>query len=131
VYQLPASSIVKDAVAAAGGATVDADLERINLAQVLQDQQQVHVPRIGVLAVQPTGEDGATALVTPPERININTATADDLVTLPGIGPSLAQRIIAWRNEHGPFVRIDDIKQVPGIGETIFTRIQSHITVGP
>ncbi|PWH20679.1 MAG: DNA-binding protein [Ardenticatenia bacterium] len=131
VYELPASSIVKDALLAAGGATTDADLERINLALALHDEQHVHVPRRGEQAAQPARESDATVSETLPSQININTATVEELVSLPGIGPALAERIVTWRETHGPFTHVTDIKQVPGIGEAIFARIQPYITVAP
>jgi competence protein ComEA len=124
VYALPAGSIVKDAVQAAGGATDDADLRRINLALEVRDQQQVYVPRVG--------ENDAPLSLTPgPDaKININTATAEQLDTLPGIGPDLAKRIVDWRESQGPFASIADIKQVSGIGDGIFERLKDRITVG-
>ncbi len=126
VYLLPQDSIVKDALVAAGGATEDADLERINLALPVTDGQQIHVPRIG--------EEGPT--IQPPSRqpmvnlrVNINTADSAALESLPGIGPSLAQRIIDYRQSHGPFARIEDVMEVSGIGAATFEGIQDLITV--
>jgi competence protein ComEA len=132
VYELPASSIVKDALIAAGGATVDADLEHINLAQAVHDEQHIHVPRVGESTAQTAQEDDKErSSTTPSSRININMATAEELTSLPGIGPALAERIVAWRETHGPFADIADIKQVAGIGDAIFARIQPYITVEP
>ncbi|MGC8878352.1 MAG: helix-hairpin-helix domain-containing protein [Anaerolineae bacterium] len=129
VYELPASSVVKDALIAAGGATTDADLERINLAQAVHDEQHIHVPRVGEPTVQPTEEGNKTIPEVPHGRININTATAEELTNLPGIGPVLAERIVAWRATHGPFGHIAEIKQVAGIGDALFARIQPYITI--
>ncbi|MCS7260851.1 MAG: ComEA family DNA-binding protein [Anaerolineae bacterium] len=131
VYELPASSIVKDALIAAGGATTDADLERINLASALHNEQHVHVPRRGEPTEQPAEKGAITTSEPSSERLDINTATAEELTTLPGIGPALAERIVAWREAHGPFTDIAEIKQVPGIGDAIFARIQPYITVAP
>lgn len=128
VYHLPAGSIVRDAVQAAGGATEDADLARINLALELHDQQQVHVPRAGEEGTLPAAR--ADQAVFPSARLNINTATVEELDQLPGIGPGLAQRIVDWREANGPFASIADIKQVAGIGEAIFERIKDRIVVG-
>lgn len=126
VYTLLQDSIVKDALEAAGGPTGEADLERINLALPVTDGQQVHVPR--------QGEDNPP--VEPPSRLpaigsklNINTADLASLESLPGIGPSLAQRIIDYRQAHGSFERIEDIMEVSGIGEAIFEGLQDLITV--
>lgn len=127
VYALPAGSITKDAIQVAGGATGDADLNQVNLAQRLSDGQQIHVPRIGEAPPGVPGQaSGAPALSGP---VNINTATQAQLEALPHIGPALASRIIAYRTEHGPFARIEDIQQVPGIGPSIFGEIKDLITV--
>jgi competence protein ComEA len=124
VYTLPPDSIVKDAVLAAGGPTGDADLDRINLALSLANGQQVHVPRVGEeeSPVQsPTGQRASGA------TININTADAAALELLPGIGPALAQRIVDYRETHGPFVRVEDIMEVSGIGQATFEKIRELI----
>jgi competence protein ComEA len=125
VYALPIGSIVKDLIAAAGGATAEADLEAINLAQRLTDQAHIHVPRKGEAV--PTPISGSV----PGALININTADATQLDTLPGIGPSTAQGIIEFRTSNGPFKKIEDIKNVPRIGDALFEKIKDMITVGP
>ncbi len=132
VYSLPPGSIVQDALEAAGGPTEDADLERINLAQELRDQQQVYVPRRGEAASRPLisgGTSGGSSTGT--GLVNINTASAAELETLPRVGPSTAQRIIAYRQEHGPFSAIEDIQNVSGIGPATFEQLKDLITVGP
>ena len=125
VYLLPEGSIVKDALEAAGGATEEADLERINLALSVTDGQQVHVPRLGEdnSPVPPPSGQPATA------KVNINTADAATLESLPGIGPSLAQRIVAHRQANGPFERIEDVMDVSGIGTATFEGIQDLLSV--
>jgi competence protein ComEA len=125
VYTLPPDSIVKDAVVAAGGPTGDADLDRINLALSLANGQQVHVPRMGEedAPIQSSGDQRASEV-----RININTADAAALELLPGIGPALAQRIVDYRQAQGPFLRIEDIMEVPGIGPGTFEKIRELIT---
>ena len=128
VYPLPLNSIVKDAVAAAGGATDEADLDRINLASRLADQQQVYVPRKGEVAPPPT--DGSAPDVSA-EMININTASVEELDKLPGIGPSIAKAIIDYRTTSGPFKQIEDINEVKGIGDALYAKIKDQITVGP
>ena len=124
VYALPIGSIVKDLIAAAGGATTDADLEAINLALRLSDQMHIHVPRKGEAVPTPPAGSAPGAL------ININTADVTLLDTLPGIGPSTAQAIIEFRTNNGPFKKIEDIKNVPRIGDVLFDKIKSMITVG-
>jgi competence protein ComEA len=125
VYLLAADSIVKDALLAAGGAADDADLDRINLASPLADGQHVYVPRQGEEnpPVQPPAGQPATG-----SKVNINTADTTALETLPGIGPSLAQRIVDHRQANGPFGRIEDIMEVSGIGPATFDKIKELIT---
>lgn len=131
VYELPAGSIVQDAVNAAGGPSSDADLDHINLAVELRDQQQVYVPRQGETnpppAISGGGSDSGGAAST---QVNINTATAAELETLPRIGPTTAQRILEYREANGPFATIEDIQNVPGIGPATFEGFQDMITVG-
>lgn len=134
VYQLAPGGIVKDAIEAAGGATDDADLKRVNLAQELHDQQQVYVPRIGETDAPPpvTGEEPASppGSSTTGAKINLNTATLEELDILPGIGPAIAQRIIDYREANGPFKSIEEITLVSGIGDTTYEKIKDRITVG-
>ncbi len=133
VYYLPVGSLVKDAILAAGGPAPDADLNRINLARELLDQQQIYVPRIGeeeeTIPTISGGVPSRSASAQP--VVNINTATAEELQQLPRVGPALAQRIVAYREMYGPFKNIEDIMQVPGIGEAVFAAMRDYITVGP
>jgi competence protein ComEA len=128
VYALPLNSIVKDAITAAGGATADADLDRINLATRLADQMQVYVPRQGE-AAPPSPNGSAPEAAT--EKININTASVEELDKLPGIGPAIGKAIIDYRTTNGPFKQIEDINDVKGIGDALFEKIKDQITVGP
>jgi competence protein ComEA len=125
VYILPPDSIVKDAMLAADGAADGADLNRINLASPVADGQQIYVPWQGEenLPVQPPAAKSASG-----SKVNVNTADMAALESLPGIGPSLAQRIIDYRQAHGPFARIEDIMEVSGIGQGIFDKIGDLIT---
>lgn len=127
VYTLPADSRVDDAVRAAG-ATADADLSQLNLAQKLADGQKITVPVAGA-----TPTDGSSAATTADSDngglININTATQEELESLPSIGEVRAQAIIAYREEHGGFRTTDELMEVSGIGEKIFADISPHITV--
>jgi competence protein ComEA len=126
VYRLPPGSIVEDAVEAAGGATDDADLECINLAQELADQQHVHVPRAGEESPPPALSGGQAA---GDHAININTATASELEELPGIGPVMAARIVDFREANGPFAGVEDIQDVVGIGPATFDGLKDLIAV--
>lgn len=125
VYPLPVGSIVKDAISAAGGPAPDADLERINLAAALSGGQQVHVPRQGEVASPVLPGRSATL---GDGLINVNTADAALLETLPGIGPVLAQRIVAHRDANGPFQSVQDLLAVQGIGQATLDEFQDLIT---
>lgn len=137
VYVLPHGSIVKDAILAAGGFAADANRERINQALELKDQQQVHVPRLGEETSQPLIQGGIDERTSSVDNldlatvsvININTATPDQLDSLPGIGPAIAQRIIEYRESVGGFKSIDQITEVNGIGTALFNKIKDLITV--
>lgn len=109
---------VADAVAAAGGATRNADLAAINLAAPIHDADHVHVPTLGDTGNPEGGPagggDGSGATS---GGIDLNAATVAELEELPGVGPVLAERIAAYRDEHGPFAAVEDLLDVPGIGE--------------
>jgi competence protein ComEA len=127
VYELPTESIVKDAIEAAGGATSEADLNLINLALSVVDGQHIYVPKRGEESppISPPTEPSGTTSGKAGSKININTASQSELETLPGIGPSKAQGII----ENRPYDSIEEIQEVPGIGEGTFKKIQDLITV--
>ncbi|MBN2389288.1 MAG: ComEA family DNA-binding protein [Anaerolineae bacterium] len=129
VVTLPAGSLLVDALNAVGGAADDADLDGVNLAAALTDNQHVIVPRRAATP-QPSVEVAATSIVVHAAAlVNINTATAAELELLPHIGPAMAQRIIAYREAHGSFERIEDIQNVEGIGATRYKDLAPLITV--
>jgi competence protein ComEA len=119
VYSLPDGSRVVAAVAAAGGFLPGAEQDRINLAEMLTDGEQVNIP--GVID---TGHINAG-------RVNINTATVEELDALPGIGTTTAQSIVDYRLNNGPFTVIQDIQNVPGVGPATYNLIKDYISVGP
>ena len=137
VYIFAEGSRVQDAITAAGGLAAEADLDALNLAAKLEDGQQLNVPaRTGGAPPGPeptTGFriiPGAAPTSTPSaDLLNINTATVEELASLPGIGPTTAQRIVDYRTENGPFARIEDIMNVAGIGPATFDNIQALISV--
>ena len=126
VYLLHPGSLVDDAVRSAGGPRQDADMDNINLAHELFDQQQVYVPRIGERNPPPP-LSGGTDPVEASSRININTATLSELQDLPQVGPATAQSIIEYRETYGPFQEVDDLLQVPGIGSATLQEIRELI----
>jgi len=140
VYFLPRGSIIKDAIEAAGGLNADADPERINQALELKDQQQIHVPRLdeadppppvqgGSEIDDPSAGDNASPASPAGGVVNINTATLEQLDTLSGIGPAIAQRIIDYREKIGGFKSIEQITEVSGIGDATFDKIKESITI--
>lgn len=128
VYRLPAEARVKDLVLAAGGLTVDAAADAINLAQRLKDGEQIHVPRRGETP-QPNAQQPETAST--PALIDINTAGVAELDTLEGIGATLAQRIVEYRTANGPFAAVEDLQNVKGISGSLVAKIAPLITAGP
>lgn len=135
VQRLPAGARVVDAVDAAGGSTPDADLGRINLAAALADGQQVYVLRLGEpapplpVAGAADATAGATGTAGAGGLIDVNTASAALLDELPGVGPTTAEAIVAHRSEHGPFLAVDDLLDVRGIGEAKLEQLRDLVTV--
>jgi competence protein ComEA len=143
VVCLPAGSRVFDAIEAAGGLAEIADTRTINQAAVLNDGEKVYVPtedevEAGTVPVNNTGEaaadtgagtTGGGSGAVSNGKLNINKATAEELQQLSGIGPALSQRIIDYRESHGAFGKIEDIKNVSGIGEKTFEKFGSVKTV--
>jgi len=124
LYVLPQGARVVDAIAAAGGFAEDADRDAVNLARIVTDGEQLPVPRVGEA---PAAEAGAGAGAD--GRLNLNTADAAQLEELPRIGPALADRIIAWRDDNGRFTSVDDLLAVPGIGDKMLSSLRDLVTV--
>lgn len=124
VYFLPEESRVQDALDAAGGPASSADLDRVNLAQRVYDEDQIYVPEIGEENIPSTRIGGSDEGL-----ININTASAAELESLPGIGPVLAQSVVDYREAHGLFGSVEEIMEVQGIGQGVFEDIKELITV--
>lgn len=133
VYRLTPGARVADVIQAAGGVTPDADLERLNLAAVVADGTQIWVPVAGrdaPVVVGPAGGTGAGATSgATPGPIPINTADVATLEELPGIGPSLAEAIVRYRDENGPFVSVDQLLDVPGIGPAKLEQLADAIVI--
>jgi competence protein ComEA len=135
LFALPVGARVVDAVAAAGGLAPGADQARINLARTVTDGEQLYVPAVGEVAplAAPPGPaqsgSGASGAADSTAIVDLNTATVDDLDTLPRIGPGLAQRIIDWRTANGRFTAPEDLLEVPGIGDRTFEGLRERVTV--
>ncbi len=125
IVLVPVGSRVQDVLEAAGGTTEDADLQRVNLADIVRDGDQIHVPSL----IEVTAE-AEIILPTPSggEVIYINTATLEELMTLPGIGEKTAQDILDYREANGNFASIEDLDEVPGIGPATLEELASLIS---
>jgi competence protein ComEA len=127
VYELPAGARARDAVDAAGGLLGAAEQEAVNLARVLTDGEQLTVPRHGAApTANPAGPGGVPAAG---GKVDLNTATAAELDTLPGVGPSTAAKIVADRTSNGPFRSVDDLMRVSGIGPAKFDSLKDLVRV--
>lgn len=129
---------IADAIKKAGGETKNADLSQINLAYVLQDGQKIYVPNknekisqyiTGNSGNNNTEENNNSNLNKEDRKVNINTANQNELDSLPGIGPSIAQKIIDYREENGKFKNIEELQNVKGIGDAKYEEIKDRVTV--
>ena len=130
---------IVDAIDAAGGETEEADLSQVNLAYELQDGQKIYIPNKKEKISQYITENSGTNVIIEDSntstqkggsgKVNINTANQSELDRLPGIGPSLAERIIEYREENGNFKNIEDLQNVKGIGDAKFADIKDKVTV--
>ena len=137
VYALTSGDRLEDAIAAAGGASAEAELSAVNLARRVQDEQHYHIPVVGETPpawpsaqVEGTGatqseDDGVIGGL-----VNLNTASAVQLATLPGIGEALADAIITYREDYGPFKSVEEITNVPRIGPATYEKLRDMATVG-
>ena len=160
LYVLPKNSRVMQAIRAAGGPTADADLDAVNLAEMVTDGEKVFVPKRGMAPAAVTIPSAPASNVPPAataptltilksgrskgkggsshsgkistdsgEQISLNSATLEELERLPGVGPSMAGRILAYRQQSGGFAKIDDLTLVPGIGPKKLAKITPFVTL--
>jgi len=124
LVRLPPGSRVADAIAAAGGLRRGGSSGGLNLARLLLDGEQIEVARDAAPdAPAPSGGGGAAG------PVNLNTATLEQLDTLPGVGPVMAGRILDWRAQHGRFATVDQLREVSGVGDRTFERLSPLVTV--
>ncbi|MCT9867902.1 helix-hairpin-helix domain-containing protein [Paenarthrobacter aurescens] len=134
VVSLPLGSRVFQAIDAAGGAATNAELSGLNLAEVLNDGVKIVVPVVGeapqpapsALAGGGAGTGNSSGGAT---KVNLNTASLEDLGTLPRVGPVTAQRILDWRKDHGPFASVDELDAIDGIGPKLMESLKDLVTV--
>jgi competence protein comEA helix-hairpin-helix repeat region len=138
IYELDENSRIADAIEKAGGLNEDANIQDINLAYIVEDGMKIYIPKkseksneiqnnTNEYIVKENGN--AKSSKNNNEKVNINTATQAELETLPGIGPSIAVKIINYRKENGKFAKIEDIKKVSGIGENKYSKIKELIKI--
>ena len=116
VYQLLPDARVRDALVAAGGPTAHADWDAVNLAAFVADGTRVYIPTVGEAVPVEAVTGGAGGAMTPAGPVDVNRATPEQLESLPGVGPATALAIVTERDRNGPFVDVDDLDRVPGIG---------------
>ena len=128
IVELEEGARIADAIEAAGGITPDANMQNVNLAYKIQDGQKIYIPNAND---EPETEivQSEEVQLTETGLVNLNTATQTELELLSGIGPSTATKIIEYREQNGKFTSIEELKEVPGIGDSKFTAIESDITV--
>jgi competence protein ComEA len=129
VYTLAPLSRVTDAMSAAGGPLATADLNVVNLAATVHDGERIYVPVVGEIVPAVLAGDAAPDATIPAGPVNINTATADQLDVLPGVGPTTAAAIVAHREQHGPFQTVDQLADVHGIGPAKLEALRGLVTV--
>lgn len=134
IVKVNEGSRISDAIESAGGITEEADLSKINLAYVVEDGQKIYIPNINDEETVETvskeaGENVLEDNNSKSDKVNINTANQTELETLNGVGPSTALKIINYREENGKFGKIEDIKNVPGIGDSKFENLKESICV--
>jgi len=125
IYRLPVGARIDDALKAAGGPTTYGDVHRLNLAARLADGQQIVVPK----RIDPVLATFTDAPTQPPARVNVNTATVAELDRLPGVGPVTAQRIVAFREQNGPFSKVEQLRHANLVSAATYEKIKDLIGI--
>ena len=120
VYELREGSRVYEAIEMAGGFLEEAAKEAINQAQVLKDEMKLYIPTMEEISIQENSSSG---------KVNINTATKEELMTIPGVGTAKADQIISYRNKNGFFEKIEELMSISGIKEGLFEKMKEYITI--
>lgn len=129
VYRMTSGARVEDALERAGGPTRKADLTQINRAAKVEDGRQILVPERASKRAIAASAAGEGAPASPDQPLNLNTATLEQLDTLDGVGPATAQKILDYRTEHGGFSSVDELDQIPGIGEKRLAALRERVRV--
>jgi competence protein ComEA len=129
VFTAETGDRVIDIIAAAGDFTENADKDRVNLAQLVEDQMVIYVPKIGEESTFVSEKAQPQGTVSDDGKVNLNSASQTELETIPGIGPSKALTIIEYREQNGPFQSVEDIKNISGIGDKTFEKLKDSIIV--
>ncbi|MEH6941182.1 helix-hairpin-helix domain-containing protein [Bacillus sp. JJ722] len=132
VYVASKDDRVLDVIEKAGSFTAKADRNAVNLAQRVEDQMLIYVPNVGEQppqAMSPMSVESSSNEASGEGKININTASEDELQTIPGIGPAKAKAIIQYRTEKGSFSNVDELKEISGIGDKTFEKLKDQVTI--
>jgi competence protein ComEA len=131
LVEVPDGARVADVLEAAGGALPGTDLSTLNLARRVADGEQVAVGVPAAPDAAPVAPPGPPPLVpgVPSRKVDLNAATVEQLDALPGVGPVMAQRILEWRNRHGRFTRVEQLREIEGIGERRLAQLREMVTV--
>ncbi len=127
VYAVSEGDRLEDVVELAGGALADADLDAVSMASRVKDEDHWHIPRVGESPASPVTASSGLSSGAPSGKININSASATELEALPGIGPVIAERIVAYREANGPFASVDDLINVSRIGPATLESIRELV----
>ena len=129
IYELDEGARLYEAVEAAGGMTEEASADSVNLARAVSDGEQIYIPTLEETKAQGIMQGTYSASSDTQEKVNINTASAEELMTLTGIGEAKAESIICYREENGRFQRIEDLMEISGIKEGVFEKIKDDIII--